>query len=182
MSSRNKIGLEDYPQHALLTGKVIDNVDPHKRGRLKIVLPKYSDTTEYWAYPVSPSFGGGSGTKDNPTTDSWGWYCVPRIGDHVAVMAMHADLSALFVIGGIPSMHQNMPGAKADPDNYQFRTHNGHVMTYRSNPTDSSVSVITENGHTILLDDANAKIVLSTVNGHTLLLDDTNANGISINS
>jgi len=141
-------------------GKVTSNTDPHKRGRVKVVIPRYNNETELWAYPVSPILGGGSGTQDNPSTNSWGFYGAPQVGDHVLLIALDGDMNTLFYIGAINSKNQNLPEAKTTPDNLQLRMPNGHTLVFRTG-SDTSIELTSAGGQTLKIDDAANNISVS---------------------
>ncbi len=55
-------------------GKVIDNQDPLKRGRLRAIVPAISDNVLSWAEPCTPYAG-----------PRLGWYVIPPVGANVWV-------------------------------------------------------------------------------------------------
>ena len=163
---RKLAGLPEDPGGYLQLGVVVDNLDEQKRGRVKVYLPQVHQSPDVtglpWAMPISPGFGGGTGTEDSPSTDNWGWIAVPQVGDTVALLALYGDMSTLYYIGGIKSVSESLPetpdtAGSTDPSTYQLRFHNGHRIVARTG-SDSEILLETEKGYTVAIDDANDRI------------------------
>jgi uncharacterized protein involved in type VI secretion and phage assembly len=67
---------------ALYEGVVIDNRDPEKLGRVKLMVPGLIEPASGWALPLACA-GGGS--------DANGFYFVPKLGAEVAVFFVQGD-------------------------------------------------------------------------------------------
>ena len=127
--------------HSLQMGKVIDNVDPDSRGRIKVML--LANDMEIWASAVVPSAGQGYGIS-----------CLPKV-DEIVVLAFVTPEMPL-VLGSIWSGHDSVP-EDADPqeDHYVIKTPAGTVMEFDDNdgpkmeirtPQGFSITVTDDNG------------------------------------
>lgn len=63
-------------------GAVVDNLDPEKRGRLRVKVPAVLDSTQVWAMPCVPYAG-----------PNLGFYALPEIGTGVWVEFEAGDVS-----------------------------------------------------------------------------------------
>jgi len=83
--------VRDLDFTALYEGVVTDNVDPEKRGRVRIRIPGVLEPQSRWVMPIGCG-GGGS--------DGQGYYMVPTIGANVAVQFKHGDVDhPRFLVG-----------------------------------------------------------------------------------
>lgn len=94
------------PRHtALYEGVVIDNADPLRIGRVKLMVPGLIEPASDWAMPLA-SAGGGS--------DALGLYFVPKVGAEVAVLFVQGDVDhPRYLIGpwGAPGGKSETPTA-----------------------------------------------------------------------
>jgi uncharacterized protein involved in type VI secretion and phage assembly len=69
-------------------GKVTDDADPLKKGRVKVTVPEVMDTLELWAMPCVPYAG-----------DQIGFFAIPKVGSGVWVEFEHGDPSFPIWVG-----------------------------------------------------------------------------------
>jgi uncharacterized protein involved in type VI secretion and phage assembly len=77
--------------NSVVVGKVTQNKDPDKRGRVRVTYPALSGDNEgWWARVVAPSAG-----KDR------GLMMLPQVGDEVLIAFEHDDVHFPYVIGSL---------------------------------------------------------------------------------
>jgi uncharacterized protein involved in type VI secretion and phage assembly len=77
--------------NSVVVGKVTQNKDPEKRGRVRVTYPALSGDNEgWWARVVAPSAG-----KDR------GLMMLPQVGDEVLIAFEHDDVHFPYVIGSL---------------------------------------------------------------------------------
>jgi hypothetical protein len=94
--------------HGYYTGKVVDNKDPLKTGRVRIYVPGLSDqSTELnpdglpWAYQKTPTFLGGGANS--------GMFSVPRVGTIVTLYFDNGSLSHPIYDGSRSCIENDVP-------------------------------------------------------------------------
>jgi len=152
---------------------VTDNNDPEGRGRVKVKYPWLDENhASYWARVVAPMGG-----------HRRGFLFIPEVDDEVLVVLEHGDLTRPYVVGAVWSGKDEVPpGAedgRADYTNGQvFRrtihSRNGNIIEMDDDhPTYGTSIVLTTPGkRKMRLSDKDQNIVLMTNNGHTMRLDD----------
>ena len=78
--------------YGVYAGKVMDNVDPDKRGRVSVLIPGLCEPATYWALPA-----GGSGSSG---ASGVGGYDIPPKGASVYVMFLCGDINEPIYFGG----------------------------------------------------------------------------------
>ena len=117
-------------------GTVVDNDDPLKRGRLRVLVPAVLGTEESWAMPCVPYAGPGLG-----------FYAMPELGTSIWVEFEGGDISypiwagCFWNEGGVPS-------ADADPKIKFFRT---NKFTLRIDDGNGEVIIENDSGSQIKL-------------------------------
>lgn len=106
-------------------GKVTDNADPEKTGRVKVEFGHLAGTETSWAPLVCPGAGAQRGVQ-----------FIPEIGDQVAVVFEQGDIGRPVIIGGVWN------GQDAPPDDAAT---SGGAVTRRV--------IQSREGHRLLLDD-----------------------------
>jgi uncharacterized protein involved in type VI secretion and phage assembly len=101
-------------QNCLQLGRVVDNVDPESRGRVKVHFSAIP--METWAEVIAPSAGQGYGAS-----------FIPRV-DEVVVLAF-VDTDRVLVLGSVWEGQNSVP-TECDPqeDHYAIHTPNGTVI------------------------------------------------------
>jgi phage protein D len=161
------------PGQTLLVGKVSNNVDPNKLGRVKVKFPTLTEDHESnWARVVALGAGANRGF-DN----------LPEIGDEVVVGFEHGDIHRPYVLGGV---WNNTDAAAISVDESvadgkvrlrTIKTRLGHMLQFVEEDKDSSkqgIYLTTKYGHNVNLNDTDKYIELKTKDGHYVKIDDTN--------
>ena len=186
------------PGQTLLIGKVTNNNDPKKWGRVRVKFPTLTEEHESnWARVVAIGAG-----------KQRGFDCLPEVDDEVLVGFEHGDIHRPFVIGGL----WNGQDAPPEPTTESvvdgkvrlrtFETRVGHKLQFVEedkgsskkgtyidtadghhlyfNDTDKSVEVKTKGGHILKLDDQGKKIELKTAQGSNSIVLNGSSNAIDI--
>ncbi len=152
----------------VVTAVVTNTDDPEKWGRVKIKYPWMADDAEsFWARLSGPGAGATAGL-----------IAIPEVNDEVLVAFEYGDINYPVIIGGlwngthaIPPSTANAPQGKK-PLIRTWQSINGHFMAMHDDASDKKVEIITQDGHSFLMDDANKKLEIKTSGGHTATLDD----------
>lgn len=181
-------------------GFVVNNKDPEKRGRLRLLVPSALGETETnWALPCLP-FGG---LKDQ------GFFAVPEVDARVWVEFEQGNLSLPIWIGVFWQDSGDIPeeADKEKPTTRVFKTPSGHVLQFDDEPgkeqirlhhpkeaeflidKNGTISLTDAKGSSLTLDADAGEIVMKDANGNTLTMDpngivveDSNGNKIELGS
>jgi len=97
---------------AIYRGKVVDNVDPQERGRIRVQVPSILGAeVDSWAMPAEPYAG-----------PNVGFFAMPPIGADVWVQFEAGDLTLPVWTGGYWTTKDDVPVSPASPDVKVFRT------------------------------------------------------------
>jgi hypothetical protein len=129
-------------------GQVVDNDDPEKRGRLKVLVPQVLHTVEVWALPCVPFAG-----KDQ------GLYAMPEEGTGVWVEFEAGDPSFPIWVGTFWGKG-DIESADANPKIKFFKT---RKFTLRINDGDGEVIIENEGGTRLKLTAIELLLKSSTV-------------------
>lgn len=123
--------------NSVVVGKVTQNQDPDKRGRVRVTYPALSGDNEgWWARVVSPSAG-----KDR------GLMMLPQVGDEVLIAFEHDDVHFPYVIGSLWN-GKGTPGDLAQHDG-SFVLQSDRYMNLKSK---NSISIKSEKDLQIQID------------------------------
>ena len=162
---------------------VVDNKDPEKRGRLRLLIPSVlGDTDTGWALPCFP-FGGGK---------SYGWFAVPNVDAWVWAEFEEGDIARPIWTGTFWDRDEDVPedAAKEEPTTRIFQTPSGHIMQFDDkkdeesfrlfHPREAEIS-IDKNGTLVLKDASGANITLDA-EGKKIIIEDANNNQLIMDS
>ncbi|GAB1257657.1 hypothetical protein NBRC116494_21590 [Aurantivibrio plasticivorans] len=179
-------------------GFVADNLDPEKRGRIKVRVPSLlGDQDTGWALPCSP-FGG---------LADQGLFMVPEIDSQIWVEFEEGNLDKPIWVGVFWQQTSDTPSEAAieEPTTRMIKTTSGHVLQFDDkageeqfrlfhpagsellvNP-EGTVSYTDAGGSSITLDAESNSIVIEDSNGNTTTMDssgtiieDSNGNKIEM--
>jgi len=162
---------------------VVDNEDPEKRGRLRLLIPSVlGDAETGWALPCFP-FGGG---------ESYGWFAVPEKDAQVWVEFEEGDTSRPIWTGTFWQREADVPeeAAKSPPTTRIFQTPSGHVMQFDDEEDKESFRLfhpreaeihIDKDGTLVLKDASGANITLDA-EGEKIIIEDANRNQLIMDS
>jgi uncharacterized protein involved in type VI secretion and phage assembly len=144
---------DDDRFYGVTIGTVTNNTDEEKLGRVKVALPRISDTDEsYWARVLTPMAG-----------KEMGLYCLPEVGDEVLVAFDQGDVNFPYILGGLWN------GKDKPPDTNEDGKNNKRLIKSRS-------------GHQIILDDTKdaEKITIQDSTGKNKIEIDSKNNAMMI--
>lgn len=143
---------------------VVDNEDPEKRGRVRVIFPWFDPGMESEWCRVSNLYAG----------NDYGSAFVPEVGDEVLVGFVHGDMRLPVILGGLYNGKDLPPTARAaDKDQKMIRTKGKHELLMDDTSGEERVRVTTAGGHTLDLSDKDKLVNVKTTGGHAVALDDT---------
>jgi len=123
---------KDNKFHGIYRGKVLDNNDPDKYGRLKIqVYPMMSELIAEelpWSKPAMPIFeGAGLVTPDDVPSGGIGSFIVPKINTYLFVFFEAGDIYSPVFFAEAPTATRGLPTIKDTnyPNRKVLRTRSG---------------------------------------------------------
>jgi len=110
--------------YGVVTGTVIDPLDPMTLGRLQVQLHFIDDLDlSAWCRVAVPMAGQFSG-----------FYCLPKLGDEVLVAFEHGDVNAPYIIGGLWNALSPPPMASPLPQIRCIRSVVGNQLVFTEVP------------------------------------------------
>lgn len=140
-------GLEYFNKYySEYRGFVVDNEDPKKQGRLRLVVPGImDDPTDYWA-PSSGTFSG----------KGFGSHVIPPVATCVWVSFENGDADKpVWRHGYFAKDH--IPDELKDVNNYWFKTPRGHLI--EMDDTEKEVRLTDSNGNVVVLTTEGVSII-----------------------
>jgi len=143
--------------------------DPQNLGRVKVKFDWQDDAPEtFWARIAAPMAGNDRGA-----------FFMPEENDEVLVGFEHGSTAHAYIVGFLWSTPDKPPeGAKQKKR--CIKTVLNHELLFDDDGSSSSVTLKTQNGYQLKLDDANNKITLSTPDSVSIELDAAQGGGPSI--
>jgi len=162
---------------------VVDNKDPQKRARLRLLIPSvFADQQTDWALPCMP-YGGLAGQ---------GMFMVPEIDAQVWVEFEEGDIHKPLWVGTFWQQESDVPedAKKDEPTTRMLRTKSGHILQFDDaegeeqfrlfHPADAEM-IIDKNG-TISLRDTSGAILRMDAEKSEIVVEDANGNTMTMNS
>lgn len=162
---------------------VVDNMDPQKRGRLRMIIPSVlADQHSDWALPCMP-YGGLAGQ---------GMFMVPEIDAQVWVEFEEGDIHRPLWVGTFWQQESDVPedATKDEPTTRMLQTKSGHILQFDDavgeerfrlyHPANSEV-IIEPNG-TISLTDASGAVLRMDAKNEEIIVEDASGNIMTMNS
>ncbi|MGT2476691.1 phage baseplate assembly protein V [Paraburkholderia terrae] len=145
---------------------VVDNADPLGEGRVRLTYPWLNQSMETEWCRVCQLYAG----------SGYGSFFVPEKGDEVLVACVHGDLNEAVVLGGLyngkdkpASKRENAPGA----DQKLIRTKGEHQLLLDDTQNGKKIELKSSDGHSVLLDDQDSKLVIDTGGGQIITMEKT---------
>ena len=137
--------------------------DPNNMGRIKVQFDWMDDApVSYWARVAAPMAG-----------KARGCFFMPEVDDEVLVAFEHGDVAFPYIVGYCWS-GVDKPPFDADQHKRGVKTVAGHKLIFDdSSGSSPTVTLTTQGGYQLLLDETGQKITLKTAQGVTVELDDT---------
>ncbi|HEY1403488.1 MAG TPA: phage baseplate assembly protein V [Pyrinomonadaceae bacterium] len=143
---------------------VVDNIDPEKLGRVRVIFPWFDPGMESEWCRVSNLYAG----------NNYGSAFIPEVGDEVLVAFIHGDMRLPIILGGLYNGKDAPPTARdGTKDQKMIRTKGKHEFLLDDTPGDERIRLKTKNGHTADMSDVDKKVSVKTNGGHEVVLDDS---------
>ncbi|MDR1735338.1 MAG: phage baseplate assembly protein V [Oscillospiraceae bacterium] len=160
--------------NGLILGTVTENYDAKHPGMVRVSFPSFDAegrATE-WLCVAAPYAG-----KD------YGVYLLPEKGAQVIVGFIGGDAHCAVVLGSLWNTKNTVPAETADKDNLirKFVTKGKHSITLKDGD-DGKITVKSESGHVIEIDEKAKKIKIQTNDGKQKLELDENGTSVKLES
>jgi len=137
--------------YGVTTGEVTDLDDPKFLGRVKVKLPWLSNSVDSaWAGIATPWAGSQRGS-----------YLLPEVGDQVLVAFRHGDLRYPYIIGFLWVDLDRPPEITPRLDRRELKSKSGHQLVFDDLIGMWSLTLQSQGGHTVTLDDSPASMGIS---------------------
>lgn len=149
---------------------VTNNTDPENQGRVRVKYPWLSDDNESDWVRISTFMAG----------KNFGSFFLPDVGNEVLVAFEHGDINSPYILGTLWNGEDIPPSNNKNGKNNirQIRTRSGHSINFNDNSNDREEKITIESGsgHQIVVNDSegNNGISLKTNSGQEILIDDEN--------
>ncbi len=166
-------------------GEVVDNLDPEKRGRVRLHIPSVlgSEMESHWAEPCLP-FGG---------LADQGLFMVPECGAEVWVEFEAGSINHPIWTGTTWRREGDAPQEAADrsPHMRQLKTPSGQILSFDDTEGEEQIRLfhpsnaellINAEGTVQLTDAAGATLVMNSAGNASLEISDSNGNSIVCNA
>jgi len=136
--------------------------DPEGQGRVQLRFPWLSETEpSAWA-PVATYLAG----------NARGNFFLPEVEDEALVAFEHGDFDHPFVVGFLWNGSDLPPDDDQSPSVRRLRTVSGHEVVFDDRPGSEKVTIKSQGGHTVTLDDTGASVSVETTGGLNIKLED----------
>ena len=151
----------------VVTATVTNTEDPKNWGRVRVKFAWMTEDAESdWARVACPGAG-----------PQAGFFAMPGVGDEVLAAFEHGDFSRPFVVGGLWNGQSEIPPEAAEaaagekPLVRTWHSRGGHRMVMYDDAK-KKIEIVTADGRSITLDDADQTITLKTKDVEVRLQDD----------
>jgi len=144
----------------MFRGKVLDNVDPSKLGRLKVQIFGVFDSIEVvnipWAVPAYPIFSG-SGV-------GYGYFAVPEMNSFVWCFFEAGDLNTPVYFAEAPDGIHGLPAERLTeyPSTKVLETKSGIIVSINDKSGSEKVKIIHPSGAYLTIDSSGNVIISGT--------------------
>jgi uncharacterized protein involved in type VI secretion and phage assembly len=149
--------------YGVVSGIVVDNIDPDGLGRIKVSFPWYDDTTITEWCRVQQSYAG----------PGYGAFFIPEKQDEVLVAFVHGDMRMAVILGGLYSKADPPPTtrqADAVSNVKMIRTKGGNSVALDDTTGRTKLTITSAKGQTIELDDLQQTITIETPAGQSIVI------------
>jgi uncharacterized protein involved in type VI secretion and phage assembly len=148
---------------------VSDIVDPERLGRVQVSLP--------WLGGGSGAAGGGTDVRVWATLlspyadDGQGLQVLPEVGTEVVVGCEGGDARRIYIVGAAWNGRETMPVTPTRPNNKRvFRSRAHSKLEFDDAPGAASVTLSTDRGHKVVLDEGAQQIEITHSGGARIVL------------
>lgn len=173
----------DEKRYGKYRGIVVDNMDPQKRGRLKVrIASVLGDQDSDWALPCFP-YGG---------ANQQGMFMVPDVDAQVWVEFEEGDIHRPIWVGTFWQQQSDTPedAARDEPTTRLFQTASGHILQFDDeegeeqfrlfHPADAEMLI--DNNGTISLRDTSGAMLTMNAENSEIVIEDANGNIMTMDS
>jgi uncharacterized protein involved in type VI secretion and phage assembly len=155
----------DKCYYGVAAGIVKDVEDPLKLGRIKVSFPWFDESMISEWCRIAQLYAGG-GNK--------GSMFIPDLEDEVVVAFVHGDMREPIILGCVYNLKDAAPSFRdSTRDQKLIRTRTGHQLLLDDSAGKERVSVTSQGGHVVDLDDVARTMSCETPGGRKITLDDT---------
>lgn len=145
------------------TAIVRDNEDEEGLGRVKVSYPwRDADDQSHWARVATEMTG-----------KEYGSFFLPEKEDEVLVAFENGDIHNPVVIGSLYSGKRKPPEDNGDGNNdiRTIVTRKGHKIEFDDNDSEAKVTIETDGGHKIVMDDGGPEVNIEDSKGNKINMD-----------
>ncbi len=139
----------------VVTGVVTDINDPDKKGRVKVTIPRFSDTEESnWARVVTFMAGNDRGAV-----------FLPEVGDEVLLAFELGDPGTPYIIGALHNGQDTAPYDNGDGSNNirTIKSRSGHIIRFDDTDGAEKIEIMDKNEENLItIDSASESITLES--------------------
>jgi uncharacterized protein involved in type VI secretion and phage assembly len=144
---------------------VTDIVDPDDLGRIQVKLPWLGTDGDRdvraWATLLTPY-----------ADDDQGFFVLPAVDTQVVVAFEAGDLRRPYIVGSAWNGKEAMPESPAQANDKRLvKTRAGSLLEFDDTEGAPKVTVSTQSGHTLVLDDGQQEVTLRHANGCVITLN-----------
>lgn len=157
----------DADRHfGLYPALVTDIVDPESLGRVELKFPWLGNEAggqdvRAWATLLSPY-----------ADDDQGILILPEVGSQVVVAFEAGELRRPYIVGACWNGREALPSAPSVPNNKRlWKTRSGSVLEFDDTEGAPKVTLATQSGHRLVLDDGTSEVKLTHANGSLITIN-----------
>lgn len=156
----------DAPRHfGLYPAIVTDIVDKENLGRIQVRFPwlgqKGNDDVRAWATLLTPY-----------ADDDQGFFVMPAEGTQVVVGFEAGDLRRPYIVGSAWNGQEKQPEKPAKANNKRLiKTRAGSLLEFDDTQGATKVTISTQGGHKIILDEGGQELKITHLNGCTITMN-----------
>lgn len=154
---------------------VSDLVDPEHLGRVQVRFPWLGEAGQdvrAWATLLSPY-----------ADDDQGLLVLPEVDSQVVVGFEAGDLRRPYVVGACWNGREVLPVSPTRPNNKRvFKSRNKSLLEFDDTRGATKVTLSTEKGHKVVLDEAAQQVEVTHLNGSTIVINAAGQVSITANA
>jgi uncharacterized protein involved in type VI secretion and phage assembly len=137
--------------YGLTLGTVKSLRDPKFLGRAQVSFPWLSSSVDSAWAPIATAWAG----------RNRGTYLLPEVGDNVVVAFLHGDLKHPYIVGFVWDDDNRPPETSPDLDRRDLKSKSGHKLVFDDFTGRQSLTLQSQGGHTVKLDDTAGAMKIS---------------------
>lgn len=171
--NKNMVG--DTLLQGVMIGIVVENNDKKFPGMVRVQVPTRDNKRNILQWMKVVNFMGGK---------NWGIYCIPEVDDEVLIAFENGNINRAYVIGSIFKNDSQLLSDSYTDENYKkvFFTKGKNKISINDENDKQSISIETNKGHAIYLDDDKNLISLTDKKNKNSMKIDTDKGVITVDS